>query len=69
MIEAKANGDKTYAKVEGTGGETLKEHIMVTKSLYEGMLEIGMLPEMAERLIHDAASHGIEMAKEDKENV
>ncbi len=69
MIEAKASGDKTYAKVAGTGEETLEEYIMVTKSLYEGMLEIGMLPEMAERLIHDTASHGIEMAKEDKENV
>lgn len=69
MIEAKASGDKTYAKVAGTGEETLEEYIMVTKSLYEGMLEIGMLPEMAERLIYDTASHGIEMAKEDKENV
>ena len=69
MIEAKANGDKTYAKVEGTGKETLREYIMITKSMYEGMLEIGMLPEMAERLIHDTASYGIEMAKEDKENV
>lgn len=69
MIEAKTNGDKTYAKVKGTGRETLEEYIMVTKSLYEGMLEIGMPPEMAERLIHEATSHGIEMAKEDKENV
>lgn len=69
MIEAKANGDKTYAKVGGTGEETLKEYILVTKYLYKGMLEMGMLPEMAERLIHDTASHGIEMAKEDKENV
>lgn len=69
MIEAKANGDSTYAKVKGTGEEILKEYILVTKSLYEGMLETGMLPEMAERLIHDTASHGIEMAKEDKENV
>ncbi len=68
MIEAKTNGNKTYAKVEGTGKETLKEYIMVTKSLYEGMLETGMLPEMAERLIHDTASHGIKRAKEDKEN-
>lgn len=68
MIEAKANGDNTYAKVKGTGTgeETLKEYILVTKSLYEGMLETGMLPEMAERLIHDTASCGIEMAKEDK---
>lgn len=66
MIEAKANGDKTYAKVEGTGKETLKEYIMITKSMYEAMLEVGMLPEMAERLIHDTASYGIEMAKEDK---
>lgn len=47
----------------------MKECIMVTKSLYEGMLETGMLPEMAERLIHNTASYGIEMAKEDKENV
>ena len=69
MIEAKANGDSTYAKVKRTGEEMLKEYILVTKSLYEGMLETGMLPEMAERLIHDTASHGIEMAKEDKENV
>lgn len=69
MIEAKVNGDKTYAKVEGTGKDTLGEYIMVTKSLYERMLETGMLPEMAERLIHDTASYGIEMAKEDKENV
>lgn len=66
MIKAESNGDKTYAKVEGTGRETLKEYIMITKSLYEGMLEIGMLPEMAERLIHDTASYGIEMAKENK---
>ena len=68
MIEAKANGDKTYAEVKGTGEEILKEYILVTKSLYEGMLETGMLPEMAERLIHDKASCGIEMAKKDKEN-
>ena len=66
MIEAKANGDKTYAKVAGTGRDTMKEYIMVTKSLYEGMLETGMLLEMAERLIHNTASYGIEMAKEDK---
>ena len=66
MIEAKASGDKTYAKVAGT--DTMKEYIMVTKSLYEGMLETGMLPEMAERLIHNTASCGIEMAKKDKEN-
>ena len=66
MIEAKTNGDKTYAKVEGTGKETLGEYIMITKSMYEGMLETGMPPEMAERLIHDTASYGIEMAKEDK---
>lgn len=69
MIEAKASGNKTYAKVEGTGRGAIKEYIMVTKSLYEGMLEIGILPEMAERLIHNTASYGIEMAKEDKENV
>ena len=69
MIEAKASGDKTYAKVAGTGRDTMKECIMVTKSLYEGMLETGMLPEMAERLIHNTASYGIKMAKEDKENV
>lgn len=69
MIEAKASGDKTYAKVAGTGRDTMKEYIMATKSLYEGMLETGMLPEMAERSIHDAASYGIKMAKEDKENV
>lgn len=49
MIEAKASGDKTYAKVAGTGRDTMKEYIMATKSLYEGMLETGMLPEMAER--------------------
>ena len=67
MIEAKASGDKTYAKVAGTGRDTMKEYIMVTKSLYEGMLETGMLPEMAERLIHNTASCGIEMAKKDKE--
>lgn len=66
MIKAESNGDKTYAKVEGTGRETLKEYIMITKSLYEVMLETGMLPEMAERLIHDTASHGIKRAKEDK---
>lgn len=66
MIEAKANGDKTYAEVKGTGEEMLKEYILVTKSLYEGMLETGMLPEMAERLIRGAASYGIEMEKEDK---
>lgn len=69
MIEAKASRDKTYAKVAGTGRDTMKEYIMVTKSLYEEMLETGMLTEMAERLIHDAASYGIEMEKEDKENV
>lgn len=69
MIEAKASGNKTYAKVAGTGRGAIKEYIMVTKSLYEGMLETGILPEMAERLIHNTASYGIEMAKEDKENV
>ena len=69
MIETETNGYKTYAKVAGTGRDTMKEYIMVTKSLYEGMLETGMLPEMAERLIHNTASHGIKMAKEDKENV
>lgn len=68
MIEAKTNGDKTYAKAEGTGKEKLREYIMITKTMYEGMLKTGMPPEMAERLIHDAASYGIEMAKEDKEN-
>lgn len=68
MIEAKTNGDKTYAKVEGTGKETLGEYIMITKSMYERMLETGMPPEMAERLIHNTASCGIEMAKKDKEN-
>lgn len=31
MIEAKASGDKTYAKVAGTGRDTMKEYIMVTK--------------------------------------
>ena len=41
MIEAKTNGDKTYAKVEGTGKETLGEYIMITKSMYEAMLEVG----------------------------
>lgn len=66
MIEAKANGDKTYVKVGGTGEETLKEYILVTKSLYEGMLETGMLPEMAESLIYDTANNGIKMAKEEK---
>lgn len=69
MIEAKTNGDNTYTKVEGTGKETLGEYIMITKSMYKGMLEMGMLPEMAERLIRDTASSGIKMAKEDKENV
>ena len=54
MIEAKASGDKTYAKVAGTGRDI--------------MLETGMLPEMTERLIHNTASCGIEMAKKDKEN-
>lgn len=29
MIEAKASGDKTYAKVAGTGRGTIKEYIMV----------------------------------------
>ena len=66
MIEAKASGDKTYAKVAGTGRDTMKEYIMVTKSLYEGMLETGMPPEIAERLIHNTASYGIKRAKEDK---
>lgn len=66
MIEAKASGDKTYAKAAGTGRDTMKEYIMVTKSLHEGMLETGMLPEMAERLIHNTASYGIEMVKEEK---
>lgn len=66
MIEAKASGDKTYAKVAGTGRDTMKEYIMVTKSLYEEMLETGMLTEMAERLIHDTANNGIKMAKEEK---
>lgn len=66
MIEAKTNGCKTYAKLAGTGKDTMKEYIMVTKSLYEGMLETGMLQEMTERLIHNTASYGIKMAKEEK---
>jgi hypothetical protein len=66
MIEAKASGDKTYAKVAGTGRGTIKEYIMATKSLYETMVETGMLPEMAESLIHDTANNGIKMAKEEK---
>lgn len=66
MIEAKASGDKTYAKVAGTGRDIMKEYIMVTKSLYETIVETGMLPEMAESLIHDTANNGIKMAKEEK---
>ena len=59
MIRSEVSGRCTNTKIEG-GGEDI---------LYEVMLETGMLPEMAERLIHGTASHGIKMAKEDKENV
>lgn len=69
MIRSEVSGRCTNTKIEGGGEDILYEYRAITKNLYEVMLETGMLPEMAERLIHDAASYGIEMAKEDKENV
>ena len=69
MIRSEVSGRCTNTKIEGGGEDILYEYRAITKNLYEVMLETSMLPEMAERLIHDAASYGIEMAKEDKENV
>ena len=69
MIRSEVSGRCTSTKIEGGGEDILYEYRAITKNLYEVMLETGMLPKMAERLIHDTASHGIKMAKEDKENV
>lgn len=66
MIRSEVRGRCTNTKIEGGGENILYKYRAITKNLYEVMLETGMLPEMAERLIHEAASHGIEMAKEDK---
>lgn len=66
MIRSEVSGRYTSTKIEGGGEDILYEYRANTKNLYEVMLETGMLPKMAERLIHDAASYGIEMAKEDK---
>lgn len=68
MIRSEVSGRCTNTKIEGDGENILYEYRAITKNLYEVMLETGMLPEMAERLIHDTASHGIKRggAKEDK---
>lgn len=66
MIRSEVSGICTNTKIEGGGENILYEYRAITKNLYEVMLETGMLPEMAERLIHDTASHGIKRAKEDK---
>lgn len=66
MIRSEARGRYTNTKIEGGGENILHEYRAITKNLYEVMLETGMLPEMAERLIHNTASYGIEMAKENK---
>ncbi len=66
MIRSEARGRCTNTKIEGGGENILYEYRAITKNLYEVMLETGMLPEMAERLIHDTASNGIKRAKEDK---
>ena len=66
MIRSEVSGICTNTKIEGSGENILYEYRAITKNLYEGMLETGMLPEIAERLIHDTASHGIKGAKEDK---
>ena len=66
MIRSEVSGRCTNTKIEGGGEDILYEYRAITKNLYKVMLETGMLPEMAERLIHDTASHGIEMTKEDK---
>ena len=66
MIRSEVSGRCTSTKIEGGGEDILYEYRAITKNLYEVMLETGMLPEMAERLIHDTASHGIKRAKEDK---
>ena len=63
MIRSEVSGRCTNTKIEGGGEDILHEYRAITKNLYEVMLE------MAERLIHGTASHGIKMAKEDKENV
>ena len=68
MIRSEVRGRCTNTKIEGGGENILYEYRAITKNLYEVMLGTGMLPEMAERLIHDTASYGIEIAKEDKEN-
>ena len=69
MIRSEVSGRCTNTKIEGGEEDILYEYRAITKNLYEVMLETGMLPEMAERLIHGTGSHGIKMAKEDKENV
>ena len=65
-IRLDVSGICTNTKIEGDGENILYEYRAITKNLYEVMLETGMLPKMAERLIHGTASHGIKMAKEDK---
>lgn len=66
MIRSEVSGRCTSTKIEGGGEDILYEYRAIMKNLYEVMLETGMLPKMAERLIHGTASHGIKMAKEDK---
>lgn len=63
MIRSEVSGRSTNTKIEGGGENILYEYRAITKNLYEVMLETGMLPEMAERLIHDTASHGIKGGK------
>lgn len=66
MIRSEVSGRCTNTKIEGGGEDILHEYRAITKNLYEGMLETGMLPEIAESLIHDTANNGIKMAKEEK---
>lgn len=66
MIRSEVSGRCTNTKIEGGGENILHEYRAITKNLYEVMPATGMLPEMAERLIHNTASYGIEMAKENK---
>lgn len=66
MIEGKVNGEKTYTKNEGSGENLLEEYAAITRNMYRVMVESGMIPEMAESLIHGTANHGIKTAKEEE---
>lgn len=66
MIRSEVSGRCTNTKIEGGGENILHEYRAITKNLYEVMLETGMLPEMAESLIHGTANHGIKTEKEEE---